>query len=133
LVGPVVAIYYQLFVGLWIVFFCAAMLLVGRFALLDRLFGRRRVRSLNGRTTELALGDDGIAWDGPVASGHIPWTSITEVRANARTVLFVGDRLLLAYAPADSFTSAGEQAEVIAYSQRRIEAAVAGRRPESAG
>ena len=124
LVGAVVAVFY-LSAGLGIVFFCAVMLLTTRFAVMDRLFGRRQARSLIGRTIELSLGDDGILWDGPLATARIPWTSITEVRANARTVLFVGDRLVLAFAPAHSFVTTDEQAEVVAYSRRQIAAAKA--------
>lgn len=122
LLGAVVTVYSPS-AGVFVMLFCAGMLLTARFSVMDRLFGRRQARSVIGRTIQLAFGDDGILWDGPQAKAHIPWTSITEVRANARTVLFVRDRMLLAYAPADSFATAGEQAEVVAYSRRQIAAA----------
>lgn len=109
-------------VGLPIVAFCAILLLLTRFPVINRLLGRRRLRSMLGRTMELALGDDGIAWVGPLSSGQIPWSSVTEVRANGRTVLFIGDRLVLAYAPAASFASADEQSAVIEYARRRVAA-----------
>lgn len=125
LAGAVVSVYYPP-VGLAIVGACAALVLMAKFAVMDRVFGRRQLRGLIGRTVELALRDGGIAWEGPLSSGHIPWTSITEVRTSRRTVLFVGDRLLLAYAPADAFATPGEQAEVIAYARRQIAAARAG-------
>ena len=80
LAGAVVAVLYPS-PGPGIVLFCAAMLLTTRFAVMDRLFGRRQARSLIGRTIELSLGDDSILWDGPLATARIPWPSITEVRA----------------------------------------------------
>jgi hypothetical protein len=121
LVGAIL-ILYDPSVGLPIVAFCAIMLLLTQFPVINRLLGRRRLRSLLGRTMELALRDDGIAWVGPLSSGHIPWSSVTEVRANSRTVLFMGDRLVLVYAPAASFASVDEQSAVIEYARRRIAA-----------
>jgi hypothetical protein len=106
--------------GLTILLFCAALLLMARFAMMDRLFGRRRIKSLIGRGTELALSDDGIAWNGPISSGQLPWASVTEVRANDKTVLWIGDRLLLAYAPARSFATSEERDEAIAYSRHQV-------------
>jgi hypothetical protein len=113
----------DLSIGLALAMFCALMLVLNRFALMDRWFGRRRARSVLGRRVELILSDDGIDWTGPQATSHVPWGSITEVRSNARTVLFVRDRLLLAYAPSAAFASAHEQADVVAYAQRQIKAA----------
>ena len=57
------------------------------------------------------------------SSKRDPWTSLTEVRANTRTVLFVRDRLLLAYAPAESFVTSTERDAVVAFSRMKIVAA----------
>jgi hypothetical protein len=110
-------------IGLFILVFSALMLITTRLDVLDRLFGRRRARSVLDQPIQLSLGQDGIVWEGPQATSHIPWSSLTEVRSNHRTVLFVRDRLLLAYAPAASFRSAVEQADVVAFSRERIAAA----------
>jgi len=82
---------------------------------------------------ELALTDEGIAWTGPISSGQMPWASVTEVRTNSRTVLFIGDRLLLAYAPAAAFATPGELADAVAYSRRQVARARAGDRLTSSG
>jgi hypothetical protein len=123
LVGAVVTALYDGAIGFAIMGGSVALLIVVRFPLLDRFIGRRRVRHLLGAIVELRLKDDGIDFQGPIASGQIPWASITEMRTNARTVLFVGHRLLVAFAPAAAFGSEREKEEVIAYSLRRIEAA----------
>lgn len=107
-------------VGLPIIFACGMLIVMMRFAIPERLVGRRQARSVLDRPFELALGDEGITWNGPVGTGHIPWAAISEVRANARMLLFVRDRLLVAYAPASAFASTEERAGVIAYSRRQI-------------
>ena len=106
--------------GLPIIFACGALFVMMRFAIPERLVGRRQARSVLDRPFQLALGDDEITWNGPVGTGHIPWAAISEVRVNARMILFVRDRLLVAYAPASAFPSAEERAGVIAYSRRQI-------------
>jgi Bacterial PH domain len=113
----------NLFVGLFILIFSALMLITTRLAMLDRLVGRRRARSVLGEPIQLQIGDDGIDWQGPQGTSHVPWSSLTEVRSNERTVIFIRDRLLLAYAPVTSFATAAEEAEVVAYSRARIAAA----------
>lgn len=120
----------NLSVGLTVLLFSAFMILTTRFAVVDRLFGRRQFKSVIGRPVVLTLDDNGILLDGPQATSHIPWSSITEVRANPRTVLFVRDKMLLAYAPAASFATPSEQAAVVAYSRKQI--AGAQREPDSA-
>jgi hypothetical protein len=117
--------------GLTIVLACAALLLMARFAVMDRLFARRRLRSLIGRKMALELSDHGIAWSGRISTGQMPWTSVAEVRANAKTVLWVGDRLLLAYAPAKAFPTPEDRFEAIAYSRRQVAATRAGDAPTS--
>ena len=112
-------------VGILILVFCGLMLIMTRLDLLDRFVGRRRFRSVLDQPIQLSLGEQGIFWEGPQATSNIPWTSLTEVRSNERTVLFVRDRILIAYAPSASFANAEEQAEVVAFSRERI-AAVGG-------
>jgi hypothetical protein len=45
------------------------------------------------------------------------------VRQNDRTVVFLRDRVLVAYAPASAFVSAAQQAEVVSFARQRIAAA----------
>ena len=109
-------------VGVFIMAFCGLLLIATRLEPLDRFIGRRRFRSVLDQPIQLSLGEEGIFWEGPQATSHVPWTSLTEVRSNERTVLFVRDRMLIAYAPAASFATAEEQAEVVAFARERIAA-----------
>jgi hypothetical protein len=126
-----ILVLYGLWFGLAIALFCAALLVMARLAVMDRLVARRRVKSLIGRRVELALDDDGIAWNGPISTGQMPWASVTEVRANVKTVLWIGDRLLLAFAPAQCFATPDQRDEAIAYSRRQLAARGAGDPPPS--
>jgi YcxB-like protein len=115
----------NLLLGLFVLIFSALVLLTTRLDVLDRLFGRRRARSVLDQPIELNFDDDGIVWHGPQGTSHVPWSSLTEVRSNERTVIFVRDRLLVAYAPASAFANDAERADVIAFSRDRIAAAKA--------
>jgi hypothetical protein len=108
------------FAGIAVALFCALMLVMARFAVMDRVAVRRQIRSVLGQPIELRIGEEGIGWHGPTGTAVIPWNSLTEVRASERTVLFIRDRLLVAYAPADGFASPDEQAQVVAYARSRV-------------
>lgn len=108
------------FVGVLLAIFSGFMLFIARFAVLDRIVGRWQARSLLDQPVQLTLGDDGLLWEGPHATSLVPWSSMTEVRATDRVVLFIRDRMLLAYAPAEAFATPEARAEVVAYSRSRI-------------
>lgn len=67
-------------IGLWAVLFCGPMLVLLHFSVLGRLLGRRHYRSLLGKVIEIKVGEDGIAWEGPLWTGAAPWTTVTEVQ-----------------------------------------------------
>ncbi len=117
----------DLYWGFFVLLFSGLMLLMARFYVWDRLFGRRRVRSLLDHPIELDIDSDGVVWHGPTGTSHIPWSSLTDVRTNERTVIFVRDRVLVAYAPTSAFASAAELANVVAFSRDRIGSADASR------
>ena len=61
----------------------------------------------------------------------IPWSSLTAVRADTKTVIFVRDRLLIFYLPADAFRSEAEQSAFVEAARERI--ATARQDPPAAG
>jgi hypothetical protein len=90
---------------------------------------RRQARSVLGGTVELKIGDRGLVFVGPIASGFVEWSKLTGVREDERTVLFERDRILIAYAPLTAFESMGQRAEIIAFVRGQIEATRASMKP----
>jgi hypothetical protein len=77
-------------------------------------------RSLLGKRTEVTVGTDGFQFSNEVATSYVPWSSLTAVRSNTRTVLFLIDRVIAGYIPASAFSSPDEQAEVVRFVEDRI-------------
>ena len=98
-------------------------LVVARGRRLLRWGVRRNARSVLGGTVELMLGDDGITTTARYSSGFVPWSQLTGVREDERTVLFVRDRVLLGYAPSTAFASAEHRAAVLRFAREQIERA----------
>ncbi len=95
----------------------------------ERWLINRRGRSVIGGTSELVFGEDGVDFASPQATGRIAWAAMTDVREDARTVVLLRDRILVAYAPVAAFGPPERRAEVVAYIRARLEAAAAGARP----
>jgi hypothetical protein len=106
--------------GLVIVLVAALFLVSRRLQPLQRLLIARNGRSLLGKRTDVTIGADGFRFSNEVATTFVPWSSLTTVRSNARTVLFVRDRFIAGYVPASAFSSPGEQAAVVRFVQERI-------------
>jgi len=95
-------------------------LIAGRFHLLERALLAVRFRSILGRTTEVRIEDDGLHYANPLATSFVPWSSITNVKSNSQTVVFLRGRLLMTYLPSIAFESAVAQAEAVAFARERI-------------
>jgi hypothetical protein len=106
--------------GLVIVLVAALFLVSRRLQPLQRLLIARNGRSLLGKRTDVTIGADGFRFSNEVATTFVPWSSLTAVRSNARTVLFVRDRFIAGYVPASAFSSPGEQADVVRFVQEHI-------------
>jgi hypothetical protein len=85
-----------------------------------RWLTRRRARSILGSTIELRLGKYGLAYLSELTSGETPWSALSEIRDDGKTILFLRDRILVAFAPASAFASNEQRQEVIAYARRQI-------------
>ncbi len=81
-----------------------------------------RFRSLLGQATAVTAGDDGLRFDNALGSSFIPWSSISTVRSNDRTVAFFRDRVLMGYIPSIAFASQAAQEEFVAFARARIQA-----------
>ena len=106
--------------GLLIAVIAAIGLASRRFQPIERLLITRNTRSLLGKRTEVTIGADGVQFSNAVAMTYVPWSSLTAVRSNPRTVLFTIDRVIAGYLPASAFSSPGEQADVVRFAQERM-------------
>ena len=92
------------------------------------IFGRQiqrtvlgyRARSMIGKSTSVTADDDGLHAANELATITIPWSSLNEVRSNAKVSIFLRDRLLVFYMPYDAFASPVERAEFEAFARDRI-------------
>jgi hypothetical protein len=89
----------------------------------ERWLVNRRAQGIVGGFSELVLGDDGVAFASPQAAGRIPWSAITQVREDARSVVLLRDRVLVVFAPAAAFGPPERRAEIVAYARAKIAAA----------
>jgi len=99
----------------------AAALVFGR--RLRRWILGRRGRSMFGHQTTVRVDPQAIHITNDLGASTIPWTSMTQVRSDARTVIFLRDRLLVFYMPAAAFGSAAEQTTFVDSARTRIAAA----------
>jgi len=85
----------------------------------ERWLLRRRWRSLIGGTQVLEIGEAGILVTNPAATGHIPWSSLTEVRVGERVVGFLREQALVTFAPLEAFGPPERLAEILAFARAR--------------
>lgn len=86
----------------------------------QRWLAGREVRSIVGGEIEVRLGDDGLRFRTPLGEGSAPWSAVTALRENERTVIFMRDRIAVAYIPSSAFRSAEQRAEIVAFVQRHV-------------
>jgi hypothetical protein len=106
--------------GLVIAIGAALFFLSRRLQPIQRWLIARNGRSLLGKPTEVTVGADGFQFSNEVATTNVPWSSLTAVRSNTRTVLFLIDRVIAGYIPASAFSSPSEQADVVRFIKERI-------------
>jgi YcxB-like protein len=130
LIGLVLAASGYLF-GLLIAIGAGLFFVSRRLQPIQRWLIARNGRSLLGKRTEVTVGADGFRFSNEVASTYIPWSSVTAVRSNTRTVLVLIDRVIAGYIPASAFSSPGQQANLVRFVQERIAETAARRELET--
>jgi hypothetical protein len=86
----------------------------------ERWLLRRRWRSLIGGTQVLEIGEAGILVTNPAASGHVPWSALTEVRVGDRVVGFLREQALVTFAPLEAFGPPERREEIVAFARARV-------------
>jgi hypothetical protein len=116
--------------AVWFALGQALGLLLVMGALLFLLFGRRiqalilgyRARSMVGKRTTMRVDDQALHVANELGSMDIPWSSLTDVRSDRRSVIFVRDRLLAFYMPVSVFSSPAERSAFVRFASERIAA-----------
>jgi hypothetical protein len=108
--------------GVLLAVIAVASLLSSRFHPLQRALLAFRFRGVLGHTTEVVVDDDGLHYGNPLGSSFVPWSSMTTVRANSRTVGFLRRNVLVGYIPSVAFDSPESQASLVAFARSRIQA-----------
>jgi hypothetical protein len=79
-----------------------------------------RFKPMLGKETRVTVDGEGARFDGELGTTFVPWSSVTTVRSNSRTVALFRDNVLLGYVPASAFSSPGHQGQVVAFAQSRL-------------
>jgi hypothetical protein len=101
----------QVAIGLFLVLAAVAFRAITR--PIQKAVISRQARSLLGQRAQVSVDEKGLRFVGELGSTEVPWSSLTHVRADHRTVIFVRDRLLAGYLPATAFASPEEQADFV--------------------
>ena len=119
-VGVVLAIVFDQSIGVTVAIFGLLLLAMTWMQFVDRRLARSRGRGFVGGEVEYVLDDAGIHYHVPVASGVIPWSALTKVRANDRSIVFSRERALVAWVPVTAFRSATERDAFLAFAQAHV-------------
>jgi len=122
LIGLALAIAVDLTIGLTLLFFAMLMLALTWYHGIDSWLLRRTGRGYIGEMTEYLVNDDGIRYAGPLGSGLLPWSRITSVRVDDKSIAFGRDRILAAWVPTGAFESPTERDAFIAFARARVPA-----------
>ena len=105
--------------GLLLVVLALIALASTRFHPLQRWLISWRFRSLLGKRTTVSIEADGVRFANEIGTSIVLWSAMTSIRSNAVTTIFVRDRTMLGYIPAEAFPSAQARAEFIQFAEIR--------------
>ena len=84
---------------------------------IQRWLVTRRYGSLLGRHVTVEIDEIGLRFTNDLLASQIPWSTLTAVRANEQTVVFLRERAVLGYIPAIAFSSDKERLEFVRYAR----------------
>jgi hypothetical protein len=70
---------------------------------------RRNARSILGTNALLEFDDNGLSSRMATGQGSVPWATVTSTKSSGRTLVFMRDRLTLAWLPTRVFSSAEQR------------------------
>jgi hypothetical protein len=120
LVGVFVTFAINRTLGLFIVFSATLFLISTWVPFLDRTIIRNRGRGVMGEKSTYVLDDLGIHYQHPLGSGDMPWSAVTDVRINDKSITFGRDRVLAAYIPTSAFATPGDRDAFVAFARAHV-------------
>ena len=108
--------------GLVLVVLASIALASTRWHPLQRRIIAWRFRGFLGKATVVTIDDEGVRFANEVGTSLIPWAAVTKIRSNDVTTIFVRDRAMLGYIPADAFSTAQARADFIEFARGRLAA-----------
>ena len=86
----------------------------------DRWIYGRGARGLVGEMCEYDADEEGIHYSHALGMGLLPWSSLTEVRANDQAIVLRRDRYMAASLPTSAFESPAECSSFLAFARSRV-------------
>jgi hypothetical protein len=71
----------------------------------------------------MTMTESGVEFDSRLSTGEIPWSAITEIRRDDRSIVFVYHGQFRGYIPSDAFASAADRERALSFASARIAAA----------
>jgi hypothetical protein len=118
--GVVLAVAGMQPIGVGLAFAGVLLLLTTWARPLDRWLYSRGNRGLVGTTCQYDFDDQGIQYATALGTGLLPWSSLTEIRANERVIVFRRDRYMAASAPTSAFASRAECTDFLVSARARL-------------
>jgi hypothetical protein len=108
-------------IGLLMIIFGAALMLVIRFALFERLVLGRMARSVVGIRSTAVVGDEGVTFESELGTTHLAWSSLTEVRDGRDIIILVRDRLPIAWIPDAAFQRPEQRRQAVDFMRSMLQ------------
>ena len=115
-----VAIAVNVTLGLFLVFSAILFLISTLVPFLDRMLLRNRGRGVMGEKCTYLIDDLGVHYQHPLGSGDMPWSAVTDVRVNDKSITFGRDRVLAAYIPTGAFGTQSERDAFVAFARAHV-------------
>jgi len=80
----------------------------------------RKYGSLLGRRVTAEIDETGVRFRCELLASEVPWSTLTAIRTNEQTVVFLRDRSNLGYIPASAFSSDEERLEYVRFARDHV-------------
>jgi ABC-type multidrug transport system fused ATPase/permease subunit len=113
-------------VGYFFVILGLIFLFLSQVAPFQRWLVNRYRRSLLNQPVTVDIDDEALHFATPLATTTIPWSTITQLRATDRSIVFLRDGSPITYLPTAAFPTPADREALIEYARARIRTAFTG-------